>query len=147
VLKLAKARGYKNVLVFEDDFTFLIPKEHFWSLLEQALKEAPNYDVIMLGYNVIQSEEFSPTLMKVLEAQAGSAYLVNETMYDALISVWDEGTKMLFETGEHWLYASDQAWKVLQPHAKWYALTTRVGKQRPSFGNTGFEPEWADHMC
>ena len=145
VIKEAKARGYKNVLVFEDDFAFRVSKEDFWDLLKNALEEVPDYDVIMLGYAIINSERFSNTLMKVLAAQAGSAYLVNETFYDTLISTWDEGTAKLIKTGEHWNYACDQYWKKLQPEAKWYAFTTRIGRQRPSMADTGTQPFYADY--
>ena len=145
IVKEAKARGYKNVLLFEDDFMFLVPKEEFWTLLQRALKEVPDYDVIMLGYGMNKSEPFSETLMKVLDAQAGSGYIVNEKFYDTLILTLDEGTKKLIETGRHWDYACDQIWKKIQPAANWYAFNTRIGKQRASFQDTGFAPTWADY--
>jgi GR25 family glycosyltransferase involved in LPS biosynthesis len=143
VVKEAKARGYKNVLVLEDDFTFLVSKEEFWTLLDRALKEAPDYDVIMLGYAINRSQPHSETLVKILNAQAGSGYLVNEKFYDTLISTWDAGTQKLIQTGRHWEYACDQIWKTIQPAAAWYAFKTRIGKQRPSFADTGSAPVWA----
>jgi GR25 family glycosyltransferase involved in LPS biosynthesis len=143
VVKEAKARGYKNVLVLEDDFTFLVSKEEFGALLEQALKEAPDYDVIMLGYAINRSQPCSETLVKILNAQAGSGYLVNEKFYDTLISTWDAGTQKLIQTGRHWEYACDQIWKTIQPAAAWYAFKTRIGIQRPSFADTGSAPVWA----
>jgi glycosyl transferase family 25 len=145
VVREAKRRGYKNVLVLEDDFQFLVEPAEFWRLLEQALKEAPDYDVIMLGYSIQRSEPFSDTLDRVLEAQAGSAYIVNEKMYNSLISTWDEGTKLLICTMEHWNYSCDQIWKRLQPAAKWYAFRTRIGRQRPSIADNGEIPCWADY--
>lgn len=146
IVKEAKARGYKNVLVLEDDFTFLVAKEEFWDLLKKALEEAPDYDVIMLGYGIIKSAPFSESLMKVIEAQAGSAYLVNEKFYDTLISTWDEGTTKLIRTGEHWKYACDQIWKTIQPQANWYAFNKRIGKQRPSMADTGTQPFFANYV-
>lgn len=145
VVKEARARGYKNVLVLEDDFQFLVEPAQFWELLHRALAEVPDYDVIMLGYSLQRSEPFSETLVKVLDAQAGSAYLVNETFYDSLISTWDEGTEHLIRTGQHWNYACDQIWKKLQPTAKWYAFRTRIGKQRPSITDNSETPRWADY--
>jgi len=142
VVKEAKARGYKNVLVLEDDFMLLVSKEEFWALLEKALEEVPDYDVIMLGYAVNRSYPHSETLMKVLDAQAGSGYLVNEKFYDTLIATWDAGTAKLIQTGQHWDYACDQIWKTIQPAAAWYAFTRRIGKQRPSFADTGCVPAW-----
>lgn len=145
VVKEAKARGYKNVLVLEDDFTFLVSKEEFWDLLAKALSEVPDYDVLMFGYNMNRSEPHSDLLMKVMEAQAGSGYLVNEKFYDTLIATWDAGTEKLIETGRHWEYACDQIWKTVQPGAAWYAFTTRIGKQRPSYSNTSCGSIWADY--
>jgi GR25 family glycosyltransferase involved in LPS biosynthesis len=145
VLKEAKARGYRNVLVLEDDFLFLVSKEEFWSLLTKALSEAPDYDVIMLGYAINRSEPYSETLLKVLDAQAGSGYIVNERFYDTLISTWDAGTEKLIKTAQHWNYACDQIWKTIQPASAWYAVRTRIGKQRPSFADTGHQPVWADY--
>lgn len=143
VVKEAKARGYKNVLVFEDDFMLLVSKEEFWALLAKALEEVPDYDVIMLGYAMNRSQPHSETLMKVLDAQAGSGYLVNEKFYDTLIATWDAGTAKLIQTGRHWDYACDQIWKTVQPAAAWYAFTRRIGKQRPSFADTASAPVWA----
>jgi len=145
IIKEAKARGYKNVLLFEDDFMFLVSKDEFSALLTTALKEVPDYDVIMLGYGMNKSQPFSETLMKVLDAQAGSGYLVNEKFYDTITSTWDEGTKKLIETGRHWDYACDQIWKKAQPSANWYAFNTRIGKQRLSFSNTGCAPVWVEY--
>lgn len=145
VLKEAKSRGYKNVLVFEDDFKFLVTKEEFKTLLKKAFEEVPDYDVIMMGYAMNKSEPFTDTLMKVIDAQAASAYIVSEKFYDTLISTFDNGTVKLIQTGRHWEYANDQIWKPLQPNSKWYAFTKRIGKQRPSFSDTSYSPVWADY--
>ena len=145
VLKEAKTRGYKNVLVFEDDFKFLMTKEEFKTLLKKAFEEVPDYDIIMLGYAMNKSEPFTDTLMKVIDAQTASGYIVNEKFYDTLISTWDNGTAKLIETGRHWEYANDQIWKPLQSKSKWYAFTKRIGKQRPSFADTSYSPVWADY--
>ena len=142
VLKEGKARGYKNILIFEDDFMFLVSKEEFIQLFQKALEEVPDFDVILLGYAINSSEPFSDTLVKVLDAQTTSGYIINEKFYDTLISTWDESTAKLIQTGRHWDYACDQAWKKLQPAAKWYAFSTRIGKQRPSFADSGTSPVW-----
>ena len=147
VLKEARSRGYKNVLIFEDDFMPLVSKEEFWETLTKGLQEAPDYDVIMLGYAINKSEPWlhGETLQKVFDAQAGSGYLVNEKFYDTLISTWDTGLAQLIKTGEHWKYSCDVSWKPLQPRANWYAFTKRLGKQRASFADTGTSPFWADY--
>ena len=147
VIKEARRRGYKNVLVVEDDFMFLVDKETFRSELEAAIQEVPDYDVLMLGYSMKQSQPFSDRLLRVIEAQAGSAYLVNAKMYDSLIAIWEFGNQKILEKMEHWLYANDQVWKRIQPSSQWYAFSRRIGKQRPSIGDTSYAPAWAEYDC
>ena len=38
VLKLAKERNYENILIFEDDFTFLVSKEEFYKQISDFFK-------------------------------------------------------------------------------------------------------------
>ena len=45
VLKIAKERGYKNVLILEDDFTFLITKEQLELELNRFFTEVKGFDV------------------------------------------------------------------------------------------------------
>jgi len=130
VLKEAKKKDYKNVLILEDDFEFTVSKEEFWKLMEAT--KGLDYDVIMLGYALNKHEDFNDTFYKVLDAQTASAYLVNSGFYDTLIKNLEEAVAKFEKTGHHWLYANDQCWKSLQPISKWYAFRTRIGKQRPS---------------
>ena len=57
VLKLAKERGYKNILILEDDFTFLLSKEEFEKNLKLFFDSKINYDVLMLSYNLIRDRK------------------------------------------------------------------------------------------
>ena len=133
VLKLAKSRGYKNVLVFEDDFTLLVSPEEFWHAM-RVMNEP--YDVLLPAHFLQDFEPFSDTLVKVKKSTSTGAFIVNESMYDKLIAVWEEAVANLIATGRHWEYACDQAWCKLQPEAAWYAFVPKLGKQRPS---------WSDH--
>jgi len=130
VLKEAKERGYPSILILEDDFEFIVPKEEFWKAIEAV--KGVDYDVIMLGYALNKHEDHSDTLLRVIDAQTASAYLVNSGFYDALIKNYEEAIPKLERTGEHWNYANDRSWKSLQPHSKWYAFKNRMGKQRAS---------------
>lgn len=130
VLKMARDKGYKNILIFEDDFEFIVPKDEFWKQIE-AIKDI-EYDVIMLSYNLNTSEPFNDTLLKVLDAQTASGYLVNSTFYTTLIDNLEAALPKLIETHEHWSYINDQCWKTIQPQNKWYAFKMRLGKQRQS---------------
>jgi len=138
VLKLAKERGYKNVLILEDDFMFLVDNP----VVEDNLKKlfetpgANSFDVCMLSYNLIDGRECEyPFLLKTYDAQTASGYLVNAPFFDTLINLYQESSFMLEKTGMHWFYANDQAWKILQPQTNWYCFKTRIGKQRPGFSD------------
>jgi len=138
VLRLAKERGYKNILIMEDDFMFLVDKEELeQNLIEFFDSEAgKNYDVCMISYHLIDGKDCDyPFLIKVNEAQTTSGYIINANFFDALIKLYEESTKLLEQTGQHWLYANDQAWKILQPQNNWYCFKKRIGKQREGFSD------------
>jgi glycosyl transferase family 25 len=145
VLKEAKARGYPNVLIFEDDFQFLVTKEEFHASLQKAL--AKEYDVIMLGYNTDETPEVVDGRMRLTNVQSASGYIVHSRMYDTLLAVQEEAVKRLDETKMHWLYANDKSWKVLQPTTLWYALQPRTGKQRPSISDADYAPKFVEYNC
>lgn len=134
VLKEARDLGLKEVLIFEDDFTFSESKEHFWKTVEEFLKNE-TYDVVMLAYALNSSKPYKPGILKVLDAQTASAYIVNNRFYDTLINLFEEAMPLLQSTRKHWLYANDQIWKKLQPGAEWFAFEPRMGYQRKSFSD------------
>jgi glycosyl transferase family 25 len=133
VLKEARERGLKNVLIFEDDFTFLVSKEVFWEKIRDL--SGTTFDVCMLGYNLLHSQPHTSLLVKVLNAQTASAYIVNQSFYDPLINLYEKGMPLLEKTGYHWEYANDQIWKRLQAGANWFAFKERIGRQRPSWSD------------
>jgi glycosyl transferase family 25 len=136
VLKLAKERDYPNVLILEDDFEFLVSKEEFEQELSALFAEAPKFDVCMLSYNLIDSEEIPQTpFRRVLEAQTASGYIVNRHYYDELIQLYERVLPLLIQTVEHWNYANDQAWKPLQRRDQWICFSKRLGKQRAGFSD------------
>ena len=144
VLKLAKKQGYRNVLILEDDFMFIVSKEEFYKNISLLFESKIEFDVCMLSYNLIKSNmSFEiPFLTKVLEVQTASGYIVNNSMYDKLIELYEWAIPLLESTKQHWIYSNDQIWKKLQKNNKWYCFTTRIGKQRPSYSDNG--ETWAD---
>jgi GR25 family glycosyltransferase involved in LPS biosynthesis len=137
VLKEAQRRGYESVLIFEDDFQFLVDKDTFWKTFNSAAESISTFDVIMLGYYVQKSEAFSDLFEKVHDGQTASGYIVHSRMYTKLIQLYEWAMPLLESTGQHWIYANDQIWKRLQPTSEWYAFKTRIGKQRASYSDCG----------
>ena len=136
VLKMAKERGYKNVLILEDDFVFLVTPEVFEQELEQFFAANVEYDVCMISYLLIKSTPtVHPFLLKVEEAQTASGYIVNSNYYDTLISLYEDAMPKLLSTNSHWIYANDQVWKSNQKRDNWVCLKTRIGKQLDGYSD------------
>jgi len=141
VLKLARERQYKNVLIFEDDFTFMVSPEHFGSALSAFFGSpaSADYDVCMLSYNLHESEDNLERdrvgIFRVLYAQTASGYLVHSRHYDALIALYEWAIPLLEKTGQHWVYANDVIWRSLQQNGKWYGFSPRIGKQIDGFSD------------
>ena len=142
-LKLAKSRNYKNVLILEDDFDFIVPKEE---IIEEIKKlKTISYDVVMFSYNIVEDKPYNNFLRKVINASTASGYLVHSRFYNQLISLYTKYIPVLEKTGKCHMYANDQIWKMLQPTSNWFALTKRLGKQRPSYSDT--TDKYEDYGC
>jgi len=136
VLKLARERGYKNILIMEDDFTFLVSKEEFEKQLTEFFNANISYNVCMISYNLVHSE---PTeydfLLRSLDVHTASGYIVNCNYYDKLIDLYEWSCPLLRDTHAHWLYANDIVWKKYQKDDIWFCFTKRIGKQRASYSD------------
>jgi glycosyl transferase family 25 len=130
VLKLAKERNYENILILEDDFTFLVFKEEFYSKINDFFNLKIDYDVCFLSYNLIRQQTLENNVVnKILDCQSASGYIVHKNYYDKLIQLYEYAMPLLEETKQHWIYANDQVWKQLQEKDNWYYFITRIGKQ------------------
>ncbi len=133
---MAKERKYKNILILEDDFYFVVSKDEFETNLKLFFENIKEFDVCMISYDAQKSEPSKyPFLLKLLEGQTASGYIVNQNYYDALINLYEEAIPLLEKTGQHWIYANDQIWKKLQAVDTWYCFTNRLGKQRYGFSD------------
>ena len=143
VLNLAKERGYESVMIFEDDFQFLVSKSEWDDLIA---KLPASYDVVMISYNLVASTPHDETFNRVQEVQTTSGYIVHSRFYDKLIARWEEGAKLFMQNPTlDWIYILDQYWKPLQPEAEWFAYKVRIGKQRHSFSDIA--GRFAAHDC
>ena len=139
VLKLAKERQYSNVLIFEDDFYFIVSHDdlqrNMGTFFESSISN--DYDVCMLSYNLHEFDECpeTPFVRRVRYAQTASGYIVNSRYYDTLIRLYEWAIPLLEQTGQHWIYANDVVWKSLQQKDKWYCFTQRIGRQLDGFSD------------
>jgi glycosyl transferase family 25 len=136
VLKIAKERNYENVLILEDDFTFLVTKEEFEKQLSHFFNLQLSYDVCFLSYSVIHDLELDNGIVnKVLHSQSASGYIVHNKCYDKLIELYEYAIPLLEQTQMHWVYANDQVWKQLQETGEWYYFIKRLGKQMSGYSD------------
>ena len=147
VLHLAKKQGYKNILILEDDFMFIISKEIFYKNISLLFDSNVEFDICMLSYNLMKGETCIqyPFLIKALDVQTASGYIVNENFYDKLIEIYERSVPLLESTGQHWNYANDLVWKSLQPISNWYCFSERIGIQRPGINDNG--GRYVDYKC
>jgi glycosyl transferase family 25 len=134
IIKKAKEKGYKNILVLEDDFNFLINKDQFYDEINKLSNVS--FDVCLLAYNTpnLYESQF-PFLYKIKDAQTTSGYIVQSHYYDKLINQWENAIKLFEETNDDTKYTCDQSWKSLQEKDNWYCFKTRIGKQRKSYSD------------
>jgi len=101
----------------------------------------------MLSYNLMKGETCIqyPFLIKALDVQTASGYIVNENFYDKLIEIYERSVPLLESTGQHWNYANDLVWKSLQPISNWYCFSERIGIQRPGINDNG--GRYVDYKC
>ena len=83
VLKIAKEKKYKNILILEDDFEFIVSKEELQQQLTNFFNLQLNYNVCFLSYNLLRYKELENNVVnKGLEVQTASGYIVNNNYYD-----------------------------------------------------------------
>ena len=135
VLKIAKERNYPNIMIFEDDFEFLISRDEF----DEIIGKIPDdFDVMMIGYNLWSGVVIDDTFGKVLDARTTSGYIVNSKFYDTLISTWEEGTAKMMENlnrVDYVPYANDKTWIPLQKSSNFIFPLKRIGRQREGYSD------------
>jgi glycosyl transferase family 25 len=139
VARKAQLAGARYYLVFEDDYEFLITKSEFLEWIA-SLFSPPQLDfkVVMLAYNAIHYQPYSSILNISTNVQTTAGFIVNCTYLEELIECWENGIKQFADTGEHWNWACDQSWKILQKE-KWFIASRRIGKQISAISDIGHQ--------
>jgi glycosyl transferase family 25 len=146
VLRLAKTRGYSQILILEDDFMWINGQENRFN--ERLLDFDTDYDVVMLTALVIESvdserENRIQDEKRILKAHNAAGYLIHERMFDRLIDAYEQTWPHLERTGADWIYTNDVVWQRFQPESRWYLV--KMGRQRPSYSD--ISKCFVDHGC
>lgn len=129
VIVHAKENGYKNIFVLEDDY-----QVRDLSLFEKQfigfVNTRMDYDVFMMdAYLSSWNETEYDGIVRVLEATLASAYIVNESIFDDLIKVFDDSVNKLSQGYVLDYYTTDKIWLGLQKNKKWYGVRENAGYQ------------------
>jgi GR25 family glycosyltransferase involved in LPS biosynthesis len=135
-LELAKARGYEQVFICEDDIEFT-NKEVFLKSLDKFYTEGPVWDVCILGgNNGPPYSVYSDYCVRVFNCQTTTGYIVKKHYYDVLIDNFRESVRNLIREPENKkMYALDVYWKRLQQQNLWYFIVPITIAQVESYSD------------
>ena len=134
----AKAMGWSNVLILEDDFKFEVSIDLFNSRLKEITSSVKNWDVIMLewGLNGVMGRSTAvpqcPFIRKLTNKKRGAwrtvAYFANSSIFDKLIENFLKSYKLQKNRREISVktYAVDSYWQRLQPFSEWFICTPKL---------------------
>jgi hypothetical protein len=129
VLKMALENDWKNVLILEDDAEwndFYVGYGKLKTLVQS------DYDAILLGGTAVR---YYPHNHKLVNAQCGTAYLVNGHYIKTILACFEEALPKLIETGNGPLYALDMYWKPMQERDNWFVIMPPMVYQVPGYSD------------
>ena len=135
-LEQARAQKWPHVLICEDDIHFLSPHT-FTTNLNKFLGMKLHWDVILMaGNNLPPYTRVDDCCVKVSQCQTTTGYIVNHHYYDTLIENIRTGLKMLIsQPTQHFHYAIDKYWFVLQRVDRWFLITPLSVVQREGYSD------------
>ena len=144
VIKLAKSRGEKNILIFEDDFQAV--RDDLWEVLKIVYDqiEANNisFDMLYLGGRIADKNGASivdENLLKLSYVKTTHAYIINEQIFDIIINFFDS-----VNWYDHWNWSQSNndrlnidLWYIhnIQQKHNVYGIYPAVFQQRTSYSD------------
>ena len=126
VIRQAMVDGVKNVMVIEDDACLRGDR----ASVDAVLRSAPEYDVLMLDYNLTRGSPPVGHWGRVVEASVAALYVVAGHYLPVLYQNLREASEgATLNPTIHWIFINDQYWKRLQPSGRWYYASPRLAHQ------------------
>jgi hypothetical protein len=126
--------GVKNVMVVEDDACLRGNR----ASVDAVLRSAPEYDVLMLDYNLQKGTPPVGHWGRVVEASVAAAYIVSGQYVSTLYRNLNEAVEWSrLHPTVHWIFTNDQYWKRLQPSGRWYYASPRLAHQMDGYSDLG----------
>jgi glycosyl transferase family 25 len=123
-IQYAKQKNWDNVIIMEDDITFLEPSSFLDNLSLFLTISKGNWDVLLLaGNNMIPYKKINSCCIQVFNCITTTGYIVQKHYYDTLIENYREGIlKLMKEPEKKDMYAIDKYWLNLQMDHKWFMI-------------------------
>jgi GR25 family glycosyltransferase involved in LPS biosynthesis len=105
VIKDAFENNYDNILILEDDFKFIVPKEELIESLEKAFEEMPeDWDMFYLGANVTNQilnnpiEKYSENLLKLNSAYTTHSIVLSKNSFSKILDFYGPDSDWVHNT-------------------------------------------------
>jgi len=90
IIKEAKEKNYKQIMILEDDFLFCKNFiEKYNKISKDIANEKINIDLLYLGFSIVRKDPFTCTsinnLKKVTNVHTTHAYIINYNFYDTIL--------------------------------------------------------------
>jgi len=118
-LQIALERGFRNVLILEDDVLWRVGPNHKNLFILQDLILSKPYDVIIFGGTFVHQDDDH----RARHSYAASSYLVNGDYIRTLLGNFQEGLLKLNMEPDVKMYAVDVWWNRLMKYDLWYVVT------------------------
>lgn len=141
-IQLAKAAGWPQVFICEDDITFPHPKL-VGIRVKKFAETVPTWDVLVICGNNFPpyTEVKGGDCIKIENCQTTAGYIVRAHYYDTLIENFKESAAALAKNlADRRKFAIDIYWKRLQGAGNWYMIDPAVATQRDDYSDIEKRP-------
>ena len=125
-LKLAKQKGYYEVLICEDDFEWIDKSKFIYPIYQ--------FDICMLDCDVVDSSKISGCYVKINWGLRCGGYIIKQHYYDTLINCFTESYEKLKKNFIRDNY-HDVYWIVLQKKDNFIIQKPKIGKQLAGYSD------------
>jgi GR25 family glycosyltransferase involved in LPS biosynthesis len=135
-IETAQKNNWSEVCIVEDDAVFKNPKLLVENL-EKFHKDNPNWDVLLLGGNVVQPfDKINDYCIRSYNTQTTTCYIVKKHYYQKLIDNFKQSVENLIrEPTNKNDYALDMYWKRLQRTDNWFMIIPLTITQLPGYSD------------
>jgi len=133
-LKEAQKKGYKKILILEDDFIFCKPLSVIEKSIESLFKI--DFNICLLSGNIKSCKRFEDNIFEALDVQTTSSYIIESKFYQTLIDNFEKSVDIMKKEYKYGQAEIDVSWKKLQGEGKkFYIFNPKLGKQMTSYSD------------